>query len=71
MAYASGIRRIEIGLAERVAAFFRGLSDSRRRYSVYRQTVRELAALSERDLADLGIHRSSITTIAMEAAYGK
>ena len=71
MAYASGIRGIEIGLAERALGFFRGLSDSRRRYRVYRQTVRELAALSERDLADLGLHRSSISTIAMEAAYGK
>ncbi|MBC7141052.1 MAG: DUF1127 domain-containing protein [Rhodobacteraceae bacterium] len=71
MAYVTGIRGIEIGLAERAAAFVNGLRDNRRRYGVYRQTVNELKALSERDLADLGIHRSSIRAIAMEAAYGK
>lgn len=71
MAYVNGIRRIEIGLAERAAAFLSGLRDNRRRYRVYRQTVNELNALSERELADLGIHRSSISAIAMEAAYGK
>lgn len=71
MAYVSGIRRIEISLADRAAAFLSGLRDNRRRYRVYRQTVNELKALSERELNDLGIHQSSITAIAMEAAYGK
>ena len=50
-----------------VKGFFKG--DERR--AVYRQTVRELEALSARDLADLGIHRSMIETVAHEAAYGK
>jgi uncharacterized protein YjiS (DUF1127 family) len=40
------------------------------RREVYTRTVRELQALSERDLADLGIHRSMIEKIAHEAAYG-
>ena len=38
---------------------------------VYRQTLRELNALSTRDLNDLGISRGMISRIAMEAAYGK
>ncbi len=71
MAYVSGIRRIELGLADRAAAFLSGLSDKRRRYRVYRQTVHELNALTERELIDLGISRSSISGIAIEAAYGK
>ena len=41
------------------------------RRAIYKQTVRELNALSARELADLGIHRSMITRLAREAAYGK
>ena len=41
------------------------------RRAVYAQTVRELNALTDRELADLGIARASITTVAREAAYGK
>ena len=37
---------------------------------VYRATVFELSSLSERDLNDLGIPRSSIKRLAMETAYG-
>ena len=35
-----------------------------------RQTVRELNALTTRDLDDLGISRSMITRLAHEAAWG-
>lgn len=38
---------------------------------VYRTTLTELQALDNRDLADLGITRSMIRSIAHEAAYGK
>ena len=37
---------------------------------VYRATYYELSVLSDRDLTDLGIPRSSIKRLAMEAAYG-
>ncbi len=36
----------------------------------YNRTLRELQALSNRDLADLGFHYSEIPRIAREAAYG-
>ena len=36
--------------------------------AVYRRTVQELRVLSDRDLADLGLHRSEIPRIATEAA---
>ncbi|WP_170478821.1 DUF1127 domain-containing protein [Ruegeria arenilitoris] len=39
-----------------------------RRYRVYRQTVNELSALSNRELADLGLNRSMIRRVAMQAA---
>ncbi|MBV1927177.1 MAG: DUF1127 domain-containing protein [Rhodobacteraceae bacterium] len=37
---------------------------------VFRATYHELSALSDRDLRDLGIPRSTIKRLAMEAAYG-
>ena len=39
-----------------------------RRWSAYQQTVRELNALDNRSLADLGIKRGDIPTIAREYA---
>ena len=41
------------------------------RRRVYIQTLTELNALSDRDLADLGLHRSMISAVAKDAAYGK
>jgi uncharacterized protein YjiS (DUF1127 family) len=70
MAFASGIRGVETGIADRMAAVAAQIRDRWRRHRVYRETVRELGGLGERDLADLGIHRSQIRSIAAEAAYG-
>lgn len=71
MAYVNETRSANAGLADRLAAFVKSLREAARRRAVYRQTLRELNALSTRELADLGIHRAMITRIAMEAAYGK
>ncbi|MGR3496652.1 DUF1127 domain-containing protein [Citreimonas sp.] len=38
------------------------------RRAVYRRTLNELYSLSDRDLADLGIHRSQVRSIAWQAA---
>lgn len=36
-------------------------------YRLYRQTVNELSALSDRELADLGLHRAIVRQLAMQA----
>jgi len=46
------------------------LSDAMRHRRVYQQTRRELAALSDRELADIGLCRLDIHEIAHDAAYG-
>ena len=38
------------------------------RHRVYRRTVNELSELSNRELADLGLHRSMIRRLALQAA---
>lgn len=38
------------------------------RHRMYRRTVNELSTLSARELADLGLHRSMIKRVAVQAA---
>ncbi len=38
-------------------------------YRVYRNTLNELSALSDRELADLGLHQSMLQRVAYQAAY--
>jgi uncharacterized protein YjiS (DUF1127 family) len=71
MALIQDIRVTQGSFGERIANFFAALDDARARRKVYRQTVAELRSLSGRELDDLGIHRSTITRVAFEAAYGK
>ena len=63
--------RTDAGIADRITGFFRALNDNRRRYGIYRQTLRELDGLSDRELTDLGLHRAMIDGVSLEAAYGK
>lgn len=44
-------------------------SERRARYLAYRSTLKQLNALSSRDLTDIGIHPADIERIAEEAAY--
>lgn len=69
MAFATDIRATEAGIQDRIIAAYKGLSERAACYKVYRTTFNELNALTGRELADLGIHRSMIKSIAAEAAY--
>ncbi|WP_037309449.1 DUF1127 domain-containing protein [Ruegeria halocynthiae] len=51
-----------------LASLFEAAKTRFARYRVYRQTVNELSELSNRELADLGLHRSMIRRLAMQAA---
>ncbi|GHC31607.1 MULTISPECIES: DUF1127 domain-containing protein [Gemmobacter] len=71
MAYVNTTRVAHISVADRIMGLVDGFRKMQARRAIYRQTLRELNALSGRELADLGIHRSMITRLAQEAAYGK
>ncbi|MFN3292024.1 MAG: DUF1127 domain-containing protein [Gemmobacter sp.] len=47
------------------------LREALHRRQVYRRTLRELNGLTTRELADLGLTRSMVTRVALEAAYGR
>ena len=59
------------GLRARISARMAAARADLGRWRVYRRTLDELSALDDRDLADLGLSRSMIRGVAIEAAYGK
>lgn len=67
MAYASDIRA-QGAQKNGVTGFFDTLKAKISRQMLIRETVKELNALSGRELADLGLHRSQIMGIAIAAA---
>ena len=71
MAYVNSTRSLNIGFADRLGNFAKLVKLALHRRRLFNQTVRELTALSDRELVDLGIHASMIKQIAAEAAYGK
>jgi uncharacterized protein YjiS (DUF1127 family) len=56
------------GLGDKVASLVERLRTARKVRAVYRQTYNELADLTDRDLADLGLHRTQIRAVALQAA---
>jgi len=64
------IQRRAAGFAglEHAEGALAGLRARLARHRKYRQTVAELAALSERELSDLGLSRADIRRVAREAA---
>lgn len=71
MAYVNTTRYARKGLADRLALVKDAVLTAITQRRVYTQTVAELNALTDRELADLGISRLTIADIAREAAYGK
>lgn len=70
MAYANNTTDLRnTGLMARLQGLRDTLQTVMQQRAVYNQTSRELQALSNRELADLGIHRSEIPRVAAEAAF--
>ncbi len=59
------------GISDWVHTAIENLRTALARRRVFVKTLNELNGLSQRDLNDLGIHRSMIRRLAHEAAYGK
>ncbi|WP_084863210.1 DUF1127 domain-containing protein [Salibaculum halophilum] len=55
-------------LAERVATLREALAHRAAKRKAYRKTYDELSRVSDRDLADMGLHRSMIPDVARQAA---
>jgi uncharacterized protein YjiS (DUF1127 family) len=69
MTYA--VNTVRAGFAQNGQGLVARIKDALARRKLFKQTYRELSALSTRELDDLGINRSMITRLAHEAAYGK
>ena len=54
-----------------LSTVFSNIVTSYNRYRIYKQTVKELNAMSDRDLHDIGLSRYEIEDLAYESAYGE
>ena len=70
MTYVNTATTIEIDFADRISSVFQGLFSDFANARLARQTVRQLNALSTRELDDLGIARKDIKDVAKRAAFG-
>lgn len=72
MTYAthSGHAVATISIRQRLSELATSFGHRRAQTRVYHATVRELSAMSNRDLTDIGIHPADIHTIARQMAYG-
>lgn len=55
-------------LLARLNAAAQIVSERYAQYRLYRRTLNELGALTGRELADLGLHRSQLRRVALETA---
>ncbi len=69
MAYISNAQNT-LTFGQRFEEFRTRMAEATAKRKTYTRTVSELSNLSNRELADLGIYRSEIKSIAFESAYG-
>lgn len=58
-------------ITDRLGAIVTAVKARLARRAIYVQTLKELEALTDRELLDLGISPLSIHAVAAEAAYGR
>ncbi len=69
MAMMTETRTAQISAPGILTRLYNGLVARYTQYAAYRKCVAELSSLSDRDLRDLGLHRSMIRSLAHEEAY--
>ena len=69
MAYVQSEAKIKASFFENLSISVLNLINRYKKYRLYSQTVSELSELSGRDLADLGLSRSMIESVAFSAVY--
>lgn len=68
MAYASDNTALGFGVAARFNAVLENYKSASAQRKIYRNTLRELSELSNAELADIGLSRSMIRSVARDAA---
>ncbi|MGC1506633.1 MAG: DUF1127 domain-containing protein [Sulfitobacter sp.] len=68
MAYLTTTSAIGTSFGARATAAFQSIAASYKQHRLYRETFDELSALSNRELADLGLNRSNLHQVARESA---
>jgi uncharacterized protein YjiS (DUF1127 family) len=71
MSYVNVTAKRTSGLWDRLVATLADLKAAQKRRALFVRTLRELDALTDKELTDLGIARVQIADVAREAAYGK
>ena len=70
MAFVQSTQVANFGIYDRLSAALSSVKVALQRRAIFSQTIRELQNLSNRELADIGINRTDIHRIAMDAAFG-
>lgn len=71
MAYINAPSNASFGLLERAGNIVKSTFAALERRRAYRRTLRELQALSPRELNDLGLCHDTIARASFEATYGR
>lgn len=69
MAFTTDIHSVHASATDTLMGLLKSAMTRVSNYRMYRKTVNELSALNYRELDDLGLNRSMIKRIALEAAY--
>lgn len=70
MAFITANHTTSVSLFDRATEAFTNLRKANADHRLFVRTMRELNSLSNRELADLGMSRGGLRSVAYEAVYG-
>ncbi len=71
MAFITSHQSAPASFFDRVSAAISSIKQARRDQRMFRKTLSELRALSDRELSDLGLSRSNLFEVAQNSVYKK